>query len=115
MRTLAALLVLSIPLLSQGISVPFSMNGGPMQLQGTFTTSNGSVCCSGVVDIGGEQGSFGSCSPTYSNGGCWEWRFAVHLDEATYIIRIWVNAVTGLLSGSWYVAGSHAPPVPLYP
>ena len=113
LRALACVFAITVPLLSQGISVPFTMNGGAMQVQGAFTLSGGSVCCSGVIDIGGEQGTF--CGgPSYSSGSCIEWRFTVHLDEATYVLKFKVDT-QGMLTGYYYVAGSHAQPVSLYP
>ena len=113
LRALACVFAITVPLLSQGIGVPFSMNGGAMQVQGAFTLSGGSVCCSGVLDIGGEQGTFGG-KPAFSNGSGMGWRFTVHLNEATYVLWVYVD-IQGKLTGEYYVAGSNDHAVPLYP
>jgi len=114
LRVLACVFAITVPLLSQGIGVPFSMNGGSMQVQGTFTGSGGSVCCSGALAIGGDTGTFWG-KPAWSDGSGITWLFVVNTDEGeNYGLMIHVNT-QGKLTGHWYITGTDMVPVPLYP
>ena len=107
MRVFAALVALACPLLAQGFSLPFSVTGGPLHVEGTLT-SGPPVVCAGTVTIGGMSGSIGPCKPRYNDGGVYCYRMQVEINEDLYIIWISVNTqgqIGNQVGGYWYIAG----------
>lgn len=113
LKGMMSLLLCASLTFGQGIGIPFSMNGGPMQVSGTFTAGNGGQCCSGVAAMGGEVVPFtGKC---FLGPLGYSWRFTLQFDDAIFIMWIFVNQQTGQLSGYFYETGVHGPVTPLYP
>ena len=108
MRVFALLLLLCSIGFAQVPSIPFTLGGNGMQIQGTFTAGPNGVCCAGVASLNGSVGVMPPCKAKSGDPGVYEWRFVVEIDDVFYVILIEVDtgALLGRqLTGWWYETG----------
>lgn len=105
MKAALALLVLSSLLGAQITippSIPFSMSGSGMSVEGSIATATNTM--SGTATLHGQSGTIGPCTPHLIGVfGVW-WRCDVAIDGKIY--TIWIGSTTGALGGYWFPIGS---------